>query len=199
MDWLQIFVQLILTGILLYVFQRVIDERAERRLEEFKSDLRKDAFEKEIKFSKLHENRFPILLETHKKMLRVNSNLNKMYLELQDLQLSDDFLKISNDFNESSDAFYAYFQQNQLYLPDKLYDQLFKFYVNALSASSKLSATYMNYDYSRVTNEGVGIHNEFFNKNLRMSLTIMEEKLYPVLRELENEFRQLIGTDNKSS
>jgi len=47
MDWLQVFVNLVLTGILLYVFQKVIDERSARRLEEFKAELKSTAFEKE--------------------------------------------------------------------------------------------------------------------------------------------------------
>ena len=83
MDWLQVFVNLVLTGILLYVFQRVIDERSVRRLEKFKAELKSESFEKETRFSKLHEKRLDIIAELYGKLYRVRDTLSAFLMVFQ--------------------------------------------------------------------------------------------------------------------
>lgn len=75
MDWLQVFVNLIVTGILLYVFQRVIDERSEKRLEQFRSELRTLPHEQDTKFSKLHEVRSDVIANLYKRLVEVRKKL----------------------------------------------------------------------------------------------------------------------------
>jgi hypothetical protein len=75
-------VNLVVTGILLYVFQRVIDERSAKRLEQFKAELQSTNFEKEIKFSKLHETRVRVLVEFYKKLTQISKILLSLKLTL---------------------------------------------------------------------------------------------------------------------
>jgi hypothetical protein len=102
MDWLQIFVNLVLTGVLLYVFQRVLDERSAKRLEEFKAELKATAFEKEIKFSKLHETRVQVLAEIRKKLLHMSDILSSLKLVVT----SDKSEKSDGDVERMSAEFY---------------------------------------------------------------------------------------------
>jgi hypothetical protein len=115
---------ILLTGILLYAFQRVVDERADKRLTAFRADLQKAAFEYQTRFAKLHEGRASIIAELYKKLTRVEHSLE---LSSQGLHLRADLkaphqaaLAESRKLFESAmgcvSEFQAYFNENRIFL-----------------------------------------------------------------------------------
>jgi hypothetical protein len=194
MDWLQILVNLILTGVLLYVFQRVIDERSARRLEEFKAELKSTAFERETKFSKLHEKRLQVLAELYRKLSHVNSNLSAMKLTAES-GIPDDHMKLLiDDFNKAIDEFSAYLSENRLYLPDHLCDQLYLYWAYSIGVWSNLSTSYITNDHSTRVNEGKEAYMEDARQSLIKASVKIREKLDPLNKVIEKEFRDLIGS-----
>lgn len=130
MDWLQIFVNLVLTGILLYIFQRIIDERSAKRLEKFKAELQSTAFEQETRFSKLHEKRAEVIEELYNKLVKVQRALFSLLYEFASEKNKYDTIgpsKIIEEFN-------AYFEANQIYLPENICSHIGRFHTIALSS-----------------------------------------------------------------
>ena len=150
MDWLQLLINLVVTGILLYVFQRMIDERSAKRLEKFKAELQSTTFEKEIKFSKLHETRMQVLAELYKRVSRIDKQLLSLKINIEfDKDVQDEIEK----FNVSIDDFQAYFDENRLSLPERLCTKLYAFYAYSIGAWSNLSTGYITKDYAKRVKE----------------------------------------------
>lgn len=194
MNWMQVLVNLLLTGVLLYVFQKIIDERSNKRMEKFKTELKLTAFEEETKFSKLHEERMQILLGIHKRILLVKRNLYAMQLELEGDRFDEKIKKIISDFDESLADFRLYYEENQLYLPIRLYHKLFYYYITLSIVWSDFSASYLNYDYSKRTDENPDDYVVDSNRRLLFAVKKKNEKLEPLTTELEKEIRLLIGS-----
>lgn len=195
MDWLQIFVNLLFTGILLYVFQKAIDERSVKRLEEFKTGLRSTAFEQETKFSQLHEKRLQVLADLYKKLSHVSSDLSAMKLTLESEISDDHMVSLIEDFNSAIDDFYKYFSENRLYLPDALCNQLYIYWVYSIGVWSNLSTSYITKDYSTRTDEDKEFYAKDAKEGLVKASVKITEKLNPLNEAIEKEFRKLIGSN----
>ena len=75
MDWLAFLSNITVTGILLYVFQKIIDERSSRRLAEFERNLQASLFEHQTRFEKLHEERVKIIAKLYSLLVQAQRNL----------------------------------------------------------------------------------------------------------------------------
>jgi len=195
MDWLPVLVNLIVTGILLYAFQKTIDERSEKRLEKFKADIRSTAFVQETKFSKLHEKRLQVLAELYKKLSNVNSNLSAMKLSLESGILEDKMESLIASFNKDIDEFHLFFSENRLYLPDNLCDQLDVYWAYSIGVWSNLSTSYITKDYSMRVVEDKEVYIEDAKQSLMNASIKIAEKLEPLNKNIEREFRNLIGSN----
>jgi len=197
MDLLQILVNLVLTGILLYVFQRVIDERSAKRLEKFKAELQSTAFEKEVKFSKLHEARVQILSELYKKLSRIKNELFLLKLIAESDGLDENIQQKLDRFNVSIDDFQDYFEDNRLSLPEDLCGQLYSFLLYAANAWSNLSKAYMIKDYLTNAEDDKEGNVEHYKKSLSSGSSKINDHLVPLIQEIEKEIRSLIGSASK--
>lgn len=197
MDWIQVFVNLILTGILLYVFQRVIDERSARRLEKFKAELQSTALEKEVKFSKLHEIRLQVIADVYRRLTNILNQLLHLRYTVEDSTLPDSFEKIFEEFQflrKEMDDFNSYIRDNKLYLPEPLFMKLFSFYINSIGADASLSGALISKDYSSRTTEDRETIMAMYKEELLTGSSVLAEKITPLTKEIEKEFRNLLGS-----
>ena len=191
MDWVQVFVNLVLTGILLYVFQRVIDERSAKRLENFKTELQLNTFERQTKFSKLHERRAQVIEEIYRKLLNVLSDLvmlkNSIQLaESKSKEIDDAVTKTYETIREFMD----YFNGNQLYLPETLCTKIIVLYVDVSQVHLNLLSIREN--KKSVMNDK--IQNKRYWDELAQTSTVLADKITPLIKEIEREFRNLLGS-----
>lgn len=191
MDWVQVFVNLVLTGILLYVFQRVIDERSAKRLENFKTELQLNTFERQTKFSKLHERRAQVIEEIYRKLLNVLSDLvmlkNSIQLaESKSKEIDDAVTKTYETIREFMD----YFNGNQLYLPESLCTKIIVLYVDVSQVHLNLLSIREN--KKSVMNDK--IQNKRYWDELAQTSTVLADKITPLIKEIEREFRNLLGS-----
>lgn len=195
MDWLQIFVNLVLTGILLYIFQKVIDERSEKRLEKFKTELRSSAFVQETKFSKLHEIHLVVAAELHKKLFQLRETLTSLKLFFDPNFFVDIAAeKILNDAYEAERDLKLYFQSNRLYVPESVCARI-DVICNHYSVILKtLSDIMLDIRISKLPDESAVRYLKEHNEELLKSWLVLSEQITPLLTELERDFRNLLGS-----
>jgi hypothetical protein len=193
MGWQLIVVNLVVTGILLYVFQRVIDERSTRRLGKFKAELQSIAFEKETKFSKLHEKQVEVLAELYTKLSFVRGPLTvvKLLMESRASGFIDNekMPGLIKKFSESVEEFASFYEGVRLYLPSSLCYQIDLYYRYSMDTWENLSSSYaVNENLIKTDN------NPKISQNLLRELYDLSEKLESLNKAIEKEFRVLIGS-----
>ena len=198
MDWLQVFVNLALTGILLYVFQKIIDERSAKRLEIFKTELRSTSFEGEIKFSKLHEIRSAVIAELYQKLFRLREALVslKLFLEDPDFYIDVAVDKKLGDASEVGEEFRVYFQANRLYIPENICNQIDSIYNQFSETIENLSKASLDMRLSKMSNTTALAlkHRENHNQGLLRVSRAVNEQINPLLKQLESDFRNILGS-----
>jgi hypothetical protein len=190
MDWLQIFVNLVLTGILLYVFQRVIDERSAKRLERFRTELQSNAFEKEAKFSKLHDKRAEVIQEIYQKIVGAIQALVVLKNRVETTKPKPKEVQDSaKELDEIIFGLISYFNQNQLYLPEALYVKVNLLTLYFVDVKQNVLSFHENTDSAST----VESQDEMW-KDLAEFSTVMVDKIGPLFKEIERDFRQLLGS-----
>jgi len=196
MDWVVFLVDIVVTGILLYSFQRVIDERADKRMAEFKADLQAAAFEHQTRFAKLHEERAKIIAELYKKLTRVEYSLlfSSQGIHLRaDLELPRDIaVDESKRLFESAlkrvSEFQEYFDENRVFLSKPLC-------VKIENMAEKFSATLADleqtFEPTPPGTEGPGPAIMAVWRAAKKVRVIIPS----VKQDIEQEFRSLLGVD----
>lgn len=193
MDWLQVFVNLIVTGILLYVFQRVIDERSEKRLEQFRSELRTLPHEQDTKFSKLHEVRSDVIANLYKRLVEVRKKLIslKNVLSSKEFEQSECKKKIS-DFYLATNQFIDYFGDNEIYLPKHLVDDITQLRAKSLQVRA-IGILTLDPRYPSELSTPI-YHSEEERKEDLAKISEILLGVDPLISKLAEEFRSVIGS-----
>jgi hypothetical protein len=196
MDWLQLLVNLVVTGILLYVIQRVFDERSAKRLEKFKTELQSIAFEKDTKFSKLHEMRVQAIAGLQSQLNNLLSELfkTKYGLESEDSISFKEAMKQFLDIKQIIKDSRSFLDDNKLYLPESLYEKLYNFYAQSLMTEIGFTISRLSNDIASKTEEDKETYIEDHKKELLKASSELAEKILPLMKEIEIEFRKLLGS-----
>jgi hypothetical protein len=197
MDWVQTITYLAFTGIFLYVFQRVINERAEKRVEKFKTSLQSEEFKHETQFAKLHEERAKIIVEIYRRLdilersLVPSSQGIHLLADLEipkDLALEDSKKLFALTIEKFVD-FRDYFTENRILLSKSLckkIEELIHIY------SDTLSDLEGSFDF--VTPPTGGLPHaigSLWNAQKKIKVIIP-----PIKHEIEQEFRNILGVDD---
>jgi len=198
MNWLQLLINLVVTGLLLYVFQKIIDERSARRLEKFKIELQSATFENETKFSKLHERRMDIVAGLYMRLYRMQQALITLqtvfgYDAPQSVELSTSFDKT----NTAMTDFENYYIANRLYVPAKLCKKPDNFYENSKSAEANFFGAQLNAIAIRNVIEP-DEYKESFKQQLQNTSHVLSNMMTPLLQYIENEFRLLLESKQEN-
>jgi hypothetical protein len=196
MDWLQIFVNLILTGILLYVFQRFIDERSSERLEKFKADIQTMILEKQTKFENLHEKRTEVVAELYRRLLQIRNLLYSVKSNIEAKKKEDE--KSTYGAYLEIRTFYEYFDQNRLYLPETLCNKIGTFHRDLLGAHLALVSAEGNMMFASLNDPDAKKFSEEYAQDLQKFTSQMDQKTLPQIGEIEKEFRNLLGSNGNS-
>jgi len=200
MDWVQFLVYIAVTGILLYVFQKVIDERVEKRLEKFKTSLQSAAFEHETRFAKLHEERAKIIVELFKLLVIVERSLIS---SSQGIHLNADSklprnVAIQDSKNIFEGAiksfvnFQNYFDENRILLSEPLCRKIGELNQQYSDTLSDLEGSF---DF--VTPDSGGLPpaiGSLWSAQRKVKVIIP-----PIKRDIEQELRNVLGVENVGS
>jgi hypothetical protein len=192
MDWFQIFVNLVLTGVLLYVFQRVIDERSVKRLEKFKTELQSISFEHETKFSRLHEIRVEVVAGLYKRLFDTQQSLAEVQKTFSDEDLNQ---KIKPGFRKLQAViveFENYFNANRLYVPKHLCQKLDNFRMQAQEMENGFwELLFKRFAVKNIIDDGDDFL-RLYEKSREEASLMLSNIITPMLGEIEKEFRSII-------
>jgi hypothetical protein len=188
MDWLAFLSNIAVTGILLYVFQKVIDERSSRRLAEFERNLQASLFEHQTRFEKLHEERVKITAKLYSLLVQAQRNLASLgsLIVPQDGEVKKEVLESAR---KSGDALSSYFDEHRLYLPESLCAELDRF-------QEIFHRTWMDYVLSQAYNHTVDY--EAF-MHMRRGFDTITDEIPKLRRVIEQEFREMLHADTEEA
>jgi hypothetical protein len=188
------------SGLCLFVgwlIKRFIDASLQRRADEFrilfqrdvdlqvqslKSSLEMIAYEQQVRFSKLHEKRADTIAELYSQIVELPSYAWKFILQSpSDLEQA----KIAMDKVTETDRFVA---KNRIYFPPEVCELLDKFVKTLRSMVIHVQVYWQ--DSSYYANQ---LMREDRNKVMTKALTELENEIPALTKNLENEFRSLLG------
>lgn len=144
-------------------FKASIQAQHNLELEKLRSELRIAAFEKEIRFAKLHERRAEVVAELHAQLQDI---LMMMQLNIYSEGAEQDIENIRQVRN----ANFSYFRHNKIYLPDNIELKIDKLY-----------------------KEIILLTNSKNNESTTTKIMMLHNDLQPIFRELKLEFKILLG------
>lgn len=183
------------SGLIVFLAKKLSSHLLARDLERFKSDLRAahdsalerlrtdlriQAFEREITFSRLHDKRVQVIEELYKRISAVSLAMNRL---ISDIKAKDgpSLREQADAAAKAGDDFLEYYLQHQIYFDEALCDQLQAF-------NGKIFDAWSKFGMSNITEDVVAHH----QKRLEAWTAISEE--VPKIRlELERAFRTMLG------
>jgi hypothetical protein len=190
MGWAQFLSNIVVTGILLYVIQTFFDERASKRLEDFKVSLRSAAFERETRFAKLHDRRVKVVAELYKRLVRSQHSLRSFAHAIESDRMRGTKRERDKAAEQSVDAFWDYFEEHRIYLPEDLGERIDEFYRRSVSAYLSLGLA----DIAQELGSSDESDQREYTQNLAEASRILADDISPVRDDIEQEFRRLLGS-----
>ena len=183
------------SGLIVYLAKKLSSHLLARDLERFKSDLKSahdsalerlrtdlriQAFEREITFSRLHDKRVQVIEELYKRISTVSLAMNRL---ISDIKVKDgpSLRELADNAAKAGDDFLEYYLQHQIYFDEVLCEQLQAF-------NGKIHDAWIKFGISNLTEDVVAHHQQ----RLAAWAAISEEA--PKIRlELERAFRTMLG------
>jgi hypothetical protein len=187
MDWLVFVANLIVTGILLYAVQKTLDERASKRLEKFKDEIRAGAFERETRFTKLHEERAEVIVKLYRKLVKIERRLSSYAYNVKSSEASCE--ETEKSIWDAIHEFQDYFLDNRLYLPETLGGRVEEFH----QLSSSAYVTLQIADIAKMSSSNDESYDREYKEEFTEASRIISEEIPPLKEEIELEFRRLLG------
>jgi hypothetical protein len=181
MDWIQIVVTPLVTGVLVFLIQLLLQERMKRRLTTF-----------ETQFSKLHERRAEAIAKLYDLLVQIEYGLRAtVYAASVDVVGSWDqrIAKRLQLTDEAIKEFEDYFQRHRIYLPKSLAVDIQRFIAQSKATwiSCALGTSHQGEpppDDSQQEQPEV---------DLKDASEEIKEKIAPLKTGIEDEFRELLG------
>lgn len=164
--------------------------KLQHETEKFKSELKRQNTEYQIKFSTLHKDRADVIKQLHSSFINIRQELKKY-------NKSDELQKLPQELNPVLLKFHdlqTFFEANRLYFPKDLCLKIDEFLMRFLASAAMLEFFSKNRDKYKIARkddpkEKELEQNEFFNM-------INDSE---ILKDLEDEFRSLIGVSEEST
>jgi hypothetical protein len=188
--------------LVVWIIKRVVDASLQRRADEFRILLQRDvdlqveslkvslgviAYEQQVRFSKLHEKRAEIIAELYSQIVELPSYAWKFILQSpSDVEQA----RIASDKVRETDLFVA---KNRIYFPPDVCELLDKFVWTLRSMITHVQVYWK--DRSYLTPQMIEQQNAVMLK----AVTQLESEVPALTKNLENEFRSLLGGPTTSA
>ena len=162
-------------------FKIQLESRAAVEVERLKASLQLVATEHQIQFAKLHEKRALVIAELYTRLIETRRTAGEFILgDVNDPERSANAMRAVWDL-------YGVIELNRIYLPEAVCTQVDKF-ESKLRKSVLFTTTY----WTRIPNPNPQTV-EQRNKILLEACAVLESELPNLLRELQTDFRKLLG------
>ncbi len=163
----------------------------DKQLESYKNQLEVLRLQNQIQFSKLHEKRFAVIEKLYEKLVLMNSAMMIMTAPMHRI-ISDQKAEQEERINNAEKAFYEF---NNFYLINKIYFEL-----KIVNLVDKISKIFWDkaWEYGAVQRyaDSEGRADRSTWEMASKASKQLREEIPPLLEELENEFREMLGIIN---
>lgn len=187
MGWFEQLLALILAPTLVvaamaWILRALFSQALSRDIEKIKSDLGTEAFRDQYKFQKLHERQAEVISDLYARMVHAERKMGQLTSRFR---ADSSSLKGQKDAAaQACDSFADFFREHRLYLPEStaekieaLYELFVEIFIDIDTAQPGDEYQASNYEDWREANER------------------METQARPAKKELENQFRKLLGVN----
>lgn len=157
-------------------------------LEVFKGNIAVRNIEKQIVLARLHEKRAEAISCIYQGLLEYHSNCRKFIFQAEHVD-EEGRHTLLEGVNKASNNFKAIFQINHLYLSTSLCEQIERMFKEAKIPAHQFIFALGSYLHSGNLTE------EQYAEEWKKAFETFADKLPPLLKELENEFRSLLGVE----
>jgi len=157
-------------AVIAYIVRKLFTQLLDRDLEKFKSELRTTAFEREVRFSKLHERRAEVIAELYKLLVKTHAAFESLIkpFHFSNEPKQSESIEIAKKCGET---FINYYTENKIYFNSTICKEIDDFNSNLIDAWTKYLT--INSDGYRIDQEGI--------KQWRDSWNTIREKV-PIIR-----------------
>lgn len=155
-------------------------------IEQLKSDLRKTAYEHEIRFAQLHEKRAQVVAETYARLQEL-VNCVADYVKIIEMSADPPHEERRKQVDAARNEFRQYYRPNRIYLPGDTEAQIDEFVIGLLQVARSFARGVEGGLDERTGCDSWGDADEW-----------MESKAKPLLAALKTEFRRLLGDHDKN-
>ncbi|MCK4631789.1 MAG: hypothetical protein KAT79_00895 [candidate division Zixibacteria bacterium] len=191
MEWLKILENLgvfaLLAAGVAWLARALFSQMLNRDLERFKSDLEKDAIQYKIRYERLQTERVDVIKEVYKKIVQVHRSIRSLLNPFQYVGQPTEQEKVIEATNKNIDLI-SYFEENRVFFEEKLAEDID-------SLLTKFNEIWMQFEGSRNAKRD----DDFKDARQRSDKAWKQinEDVPIVKGQLENEFRGILGIENK--
>lgn len=187
MSWLNFLLNAVISGIVIFAARSIILHWIDKNITAYKSELQSIAFERQVRFTKLHEKRAEIISELYAQLDDTHRDLRSF---LNPVQWGSDVTvnKKERVAEESANKLIRHYRRNKIFLPLDVCD-LIEAIIKDIHAAWNIYEVYVKIPSTTSPNAGAD-SNKWFE-----SFKIVENKIPPVKQKLEGELRRLLGDE----
>ena len=167
-----------------FVLYLVLKHKLNQNLEKVRSDFKIDEIEHQIKYGSLYQKVAETIAEGHTKLVMAKRNLGRL-VSYSGTPTGE----LSSKAEQSLMEFYEWFDLNRIYLTHGTCEKIQQFVDKYIEISVGVEVGVL-----LVSKSKKGISGRAF-QDLQQARRDFRKDLEPLLRELENEFRQIIGLE----
>jgi hypothetical protein len=175
MDWIQLVLTPVLTGVVVYFVQLYWQERMERRL---------------TRFSKLHERRAEVIAGLYELLVDIQSGLRSHTHAVKSSPQQDLNEEELSATEQSIEAFRGYFEKHRIYLPESLAGKIQEFHRHSTQAEIQIKLA----DICRMGAPGDLFDEEGYSESVEKLARLADERIPSLKQDIEEEFRKLLGS-----
>lgn len=180
----------VLFTVLALLARSLINQLLSKDIETFKKNLEKTAFEHQIQYSQLHEKRASVTADLYASLVELNKRAGIFVSHVMIAEREKTLEKLK-ELWKAADDFKDIFQKNRIYFDERICDKLEKLNESLSEPVSKLVMTL------QITWETHNI--EELHKVWRIAKAELDEKVPDIKKDVELEFRKLLGIESEKS
>lgn len=177
----------IVVGAVAWLIRSLTIHILSKDLESFKTKLHSAAYERQVRFAKLHEHRASIIAELYSRLVTLHNAATNFVRWYQSVRNEEKEQHITRLWT-AADDFNTYFEKNRIYFDQGTCDKIISLN-DILSKACSVLATFAH------QRDALNISDEQVFEEWRKASSLFDEDVPKVKRTLEDSFRELLGVD----
>lgn len=177
----------VIVGAVAWLIRSLTVHVLSKDLESFKTKLESAAYERQVRFAKLHEHRASIIAELYSRLVTLHKSATDFVRWYQSVGNDEKEQHITRLWS-AADDFNTYFEKNRIYFDQGTCDKVVSLN-DILSRACSVLATFAN------EREALNISDQQVFEEWQKASNLFDLDIPKVKQTLEDSFRELLGVD----